>query len=55
MAFRINNRSDYETAYKQSVENPDKFWEEIASATPGNNLGRKYSNLILINRITNGF
>ncbi|MBT8195663.1 MAG: acetate--CoA ligase, partial [Bacteroidia bacterium] len=31
MAFRLKSKSDYQEAYKASIENPENFWEEIAS------------------------
>lgn len=31
MKFRIESQSDYSEAYKYSIEQPEKFWEEIAS------------------------
>lgn len=30
MNFKINSFEDYQTAYQQSVENPEAFWEAIA-------------------------
>lgn len=31
MKFRIESQTDYSEAYKYSIEQPEKFWEEIAS------------------------
>lgn len=31
MKFRIESQSEYSEAYKYSIEQPEKFWEEIAS------------------------
>lgn len=31
MKFRIETQSDYTEAYKSSIEQPEQFWEEIAS------------------------
>ena len=30
--FQINSYHEYEKAYKDSVENPEAFWDEIASS-----------------------
>lgn len=40
--MRIRSFEEYEIAYKESVEDPEGFWGEVAQDFIWKNLGRKF-------------
>ena len=52
--YQIKSLEQYQTAYKQSVEDPEAFWGDIAENFYGGKNGIKCWNGILRNQKLNG-
>ena len=39
MSFKISSLSEYFVEYQKSIDQPEKFWSDIAETLNGKNLG----------------